>query len=102
MFQMKLTDYKKGGAKSGSMVLHDKPEAWAGKKGGVVNYCVHGTPGKRPGAHFTAPKLVEVLRNGLPVQELDDLQASLKLPMERLGTLLGISKATLHRLKASG
>jgi putative toxin-antitoxin system antitoxin component (TIGR02293 family) len=43
-----------------------------------------------------------VLRVGLPVQELEDLQASLDVPMEKLFPMLGISKATLHRRKADG
>lgn len=48
------------------------------------------------------PELIEVVRDGLPIEELTDLQACLEVPMERLATLLGISKATLHRRKASG
>jgi putative toxin-antitoxin system antitoxin component (TIGR02293 family) len=51
---------------------------------------------------FTPSRLVEALRAGLPFQELDDLQASLEVPMEQLVPLLGISKATLHRRKAAG
>jgi putative toxin-antitoxin system antitoxin component (TIGR02293 family) len=51
---------------------------------------------------FTPSKLIEVLRAGLPVRELDDLQASLAVPMDKLVPMLGISKATLHRRKAGG
>ena len=51
---------------------------------------------------FTPSKLIAALRVGLPVQELMDLQASLKVPMEKLVPRLGISKATLHRRKATG
>ncbi len=70
--------------------------------GGVVSYCVHGPSGKVTPSRYTPSKLVEALRAGLPVQELMDLQASLKVPMEKLAPRLGISKATLHRRKATG
>ncbi len=46
--------------------------------------------------------LIQILKAGLPVRELDALQASLGLPMERLASMLGISKATLHRRKVKG
>lgn len=67
--------------------------------GGVVSHCVYG-PANKNG--FSPTRLVEMLRAGLPVRELDDLQASLAVPMEKLVPMLGISKATLHRRKASG
>lgn len=70
--------------------------------GGVVLYCIHGTTGKFVASDFTSSKLIKVLRAGLPIQELHDLQASLDVPMERLFPMLGISKATLHRRKALG
>jgi len=84
--------------------IHKKSGSWSVKSsgGGVVNYCVHGPSGKIVATNFTPSKLVEVLRVGLPVQELGDLQASLKVPIEKLGSMLGISKATLHRRKATG
>jgi len=53
-------------------------------------------------ADFTTPRLIEVLQVGLPVQELNELQATLEVPMEKLVPMLGISKATLHRRKAEG
>jgi putative toxin-antitoxin system antitoxin component (TIGR02293 family) len=49
-----------------------------------------------------ASNLIGLLKAGLPVRELDDLQANLDLPMEKLAPMLGISKATLHRRKAAG
>lgn len=67
--------------------------------GGVVSYCVHGPSGK---ITYPPARLVEVLRVGLPVQELNDLQATLAVPMDKLVPMLGISKATLHRRKAEG
>ena len=66
---------------------------------GVVSYCVHGPRGKRA---FPPSKLVEALRVGLPVGELNYLQATLGVPMEKLVPMLGISKATFHRRKLAG
>ena len=89
---------------SGTVVVHRKGGQGGVKKagGGVVSYCVHGATGKITASDFTPSKLIEVLRIGLPVQELHDLQASLAVPMEKLFPMLGISKATLHRRKAGG
>ncbi len=69
---------------------------------GVVDYCVHGPNPGHPAAEFAPARLNDALRAGLPMRELEDLQASLDLPMEKLFPLLGISKATLHRRKAGG
>ena len=89
---------------SGTVVVHRKSGQWGVKKAGdgVVNFCVRGPTGKIVASDFTPSKLIEVLRVGLPVQELHDLQASLAVPMEKLFPMLGISKATLHRRKAGG
>lgn len=51
---------------------------------------------------YSPDKLISALRKGLPFGELETLQASLEVPMEKLAAMLGISKATLHRRKASG
>jgi len=67
---------------------------------GVVSICVYGAPGRSK--NFAASKLIESLKAGLPVRELDDLRSNLDLPMERLAPMLGISKATLHRRKLAG
>lgn len=67
---------------------------------GLVDFCLHGASGKTSG--FTPAKMVEVLRDGLPVREIEALQTSLSLPMEKLIPLLGISKATFHRRKSEG
>jgi putative toxin-antitoxin system antitoxin component (TIGR02293 family) len=89
---------------SGAAVVHRKGGPWGGKiaGGGFVSYCVHAPAGKIMASAFTPSKLIAALRVGLPVQELMDLQASLKVPMEKLVPRLGISKATLHRRKATG
>jgi putative toxin-antitoxin system antitoxin component (TIGR02293 family) len=50
----------------------------------------------------TASTIIESIQNGLPIRELDDLQASLDVELGRLASMLGISKATLHRRKAQG
>lgn len=71
-------------------------------RGGVVSCCIHGPSGKSAASGFTPSKLIEAVRVGLPFQELTDLQASLKVPMETLVPKLGISKATLHRRQAVG
>jgi putative toxin-antitoxin system antitoxin component (TIGR02293 family) len=70
--------------------------------GGIVNYCVHRLKRGVKAPDFTASQLINVIQDGLPVLELQDLQNSLALPMDRLGSLLGISKATLHRRKVGG
>lgn len=88
--------------------LSHKGSQWRVKKagGGVVHFCVHGkvgnTAGKTVPSGFTPSKLIQVVQVGLPVRELDDLQASLAMPMEKLALKLGISRATLHRRKVSG
>ena len=87
---------------SRTVVVRRKSSRSGVKKSGVVSYHVRGPTGKIAAADFTPSKLVAVLREGLPVQELNDLQATLKVPMEKLVPMLGISKATLHRRKAQG
>ena len=73
------------------------------KTGGrVVGYYVQGPSGKGAVRNFSPSKLIQSLKAGLPVQELDELRGYLDLPMERLAPMLGISKATLHRRKISG
>jgi putative toxin-antitoxin system antitoxin component (TIGR02293 family) len=69
---------------------------------GVVSFYVHGPTGAVTAADFAPSKLIEALRVGLPVQEVEVLRASLKVPMEKLVPKLGLSKATLHRRKAAG
>jgi len=89
---------------SAKVVVHRKAGPSGLKKhiAGVVSYCVYGFGGKSNAGGITPPKLIEALRAGLPVYELDALQASLAVPMDKLVPMLGISKATLHRRKAGG
>jgi len=69
---------------------------------GVVSSQIHSLKSKTAAADLSAGKLIEIIRIGLPMRELDDLQASLDVPMDKLAPKLGMSKATLHRRKAQG
>ena len=51
-------------------------------------------------AELTPVKLIHAVQAGLPVRALEVLQASLAVPMDKLGSILGISKATLHRRRS--
>src|SRR5687768_5206454 len=51
---------------------------------------------------LSAKDVIGLIRNGLPVQELEALQKGLDVPMETLAPKLGISKATFHRRKLQG
>lgn len=66
---------------------------------GVVAFCIQGSGAASTGVKFTPAKLVEVLQTGLPFRELQDLQAGLAVPTEKLAPMLGISRATFHRRK---
>jgi len=70
--------------------------------GNIVNYLVRAEPCKTAATEPTPAQLIQSLKLGLPVQELDDLRSSLDVSMERLVPMLGISKATLHRRMAAG
>ena len=77
-------------------------------RAGVVNLHVHRLAGKRgkvsaaDAESLSSSKIIESIQNGLLIRELDDLQASLDVETGRLASMLGISKATLHRRKAQG
>lgn len=73
-----------------------------GRTGSVVGACLRSAPGRPASAGVAAPRLIAALQAGLPVHELEELQSTLDLPIERLAPLLGISRATLHRRKAAG
>ena len=78
---------------------HRSPPA---KRAGIVLYFLHGPSTKVDSAKFTPSKLIESLKEGLPFRELLDLTHGFDLPMEKLSQMLGLSKATLHRRKATG
>jgi len=69
---------------------------------GVVSGQLRRAASKTAAVNLSAGKLIEIIHIGLPVQELDVLQTSLDVPMDKLAPMLGISKATLHRRKAQG
>ncbi len=81
------------------------PEKHAGKKdhpeAGIVHSHIR-APGKSAPAAPTPSKVIEGVTAGLPIDELDALQASLGIPIDELARKLGISKATLHRRKLEG
>ena len=66
----------------------------------VVSACIL-TPSTKEGG-LSASTVIRSLKEGLPVQELEDLRRGLDVPMDRLAPMLGISKATLHRRKIAG
>ena len=107
---MSATSTKQPAKKSSATAgVHRKSGAAAIKKipAGIVEFYLHQNPGGKIVAtkiseEWAPSKLVQVIQAGLPVKELEDLQASLGVPMEKLFPLLGISKATHHRRKASG
>lgn len=49
-----------------------------------------------------APPIIERVRDGLKMDEFHALQEMLEVSEERLGSLLGMSRATLHRRKKAG
>jgi putative toxin-antitoxin system antitoxin component (TIGR02293 family) len=69
---------------------------------GVVSGQIHSLTSKAFTVELSPGKLIEVIRIGLPVRELEVLRTSLGVPMDKLASKLGISKATLHRRKAQG
>lgn len=52
---------------------------------------------ERLSSEVSSPRLIEMLEEGLPVSELEFLQKSLDIPMEKMLDVLGIAKSTLHR-----
>lgn len=75
--------------------LHNTPPKLSGA--GVVRFCIQGSTSLSTAIKLTPSHLVEVIQAGLPFRELQDLQASLAVPAEKLAPMLGISKATFHR-----
>jgi putative toxin-antitoxin system antitoxin component (TIGR02293 family) len=94
---------------SSSGAVRRKRRQWFTKKapGGIVKFYIRqdktGAAVAEPVMEKFAPgQLVQFIHDGLAITELEDLQTSLGLPMEKLSPLLGISKATHHRRKARG
>ena len=89
---------------SGTIHAHREGGKWVARKSGngVVDFHIHGPTGKIMEKAFTPSNLVEILRIGLPVAELSELQTNLAVPTEKLAPMLGIAKATFHRRKGAG
>ncbi|RME73411.1 MAG: DUF2384 domain-containing protein [Verrucomicrobia bacterium] len=68
---------------------------------GVVERCLVGTLAKAA-PKVSSAELIQAVHDGLPVEELEVLQASYQMPWEHLMPRLGLSKATLHRRKREG
>ena len=97
----KSVSYLPAGGERG--LVQEAAHPVAAKHGvGVVRSCIHTSLERGAPVGLAAPQIIDALRLGLPVRELDDLQAALEVPMEKLGPMLGISKATLHRRKVEG
>lgn len=64
------------------------------RRRGVVSDLVN--PVLRP-QRLPTSMLLNAIQEGLPVSELEALQNSLNIPMEKLMDILGIAKSTLHR-----
>ena len=89
--------------KPGNRVAESARVAYRGgrkREAGIVDFCVYGHSGV--GDRFSSLELIETIKVGLPVQELDELRHLLDLTMDRLIPILGLSKATFHRRKIAG
>lgn len=83
-------------------ITHRKPRrAVSGKLAGtgVVKFLVQGSQTAASALNYSPAKLVGLLQAGLPFNELQVLQNTLDVQTDRLASMLGISKATLHRRK---
>lgn len=69
---------------------------------GVVDFYTHQPMQAVRYDDYSPSEMIDVIQDGLPVYELDALQAMLDIPIDQLAPKLGISKATLHRRKAQG
>lgn len=105
-----MSQMAKSLARSGSPsheVKASAPRKGAGGPGdvgaeGLVEACVQAGLLVEPRPGLRAGLLIQSLKTGLPIRELDDLQRHLDVPIEQLAPMLGISRATLHRRKVSG
>ena len=76
-------------------------EASEARASGIVDLYLHDAPAPASQS-LKAFELIQGIRAGLPVSELNALQKVLDIPMERLAPKLGISRATLNRRMAKG
>lgn len=85
--------------KAGSAKVKTKATA---KASSLVQSCIYGSSGQSAANSLSPSILITSLKTGLAMEELEVLRSSLDLSMDRLAPMLGISKATLHRRKATG
>jgi putative toxin-antitoxin system antitoxin component (TIGR02293 family) len=78
---------------------HPSAYAVSDKGDGAVNYFLHEASGA---TNYTSSQMIQSVQRGLPMDELNVLQASLDIPLDRLALKLGMSRATLHRRKHEG
>jgi len=64
--------------------------------GVVASHVAKETPNPTPA------QVIRVVQAGLDFAELEALREQLDLPLDRLATLLGMARATLHRRKSGG
>ncbi len=57
---------------------------------------------RRPQSIATIHHQIERIRAGLSFRSVENLQKALNIPMDKIATTLGISRATLHRRKLQG
>ena len=67
-----------------------------------VSYWDHVPPEASVLREPEAAYMIERVRDGLPLEEFHAMQETLGVTEERLGGLLGMSRATLHRRKKGG
>ena len=81
-----------------------KPRSGAAVQGvgSLVDAFIQAPPSPAAAGRLAPGPLIERLKEGLPIQELEHLGTHLDMSMEKLAPLLGISKATLHRRKLAG
>ncbi|HXT12305.1 MAG TPA: antitoxin Xre/MbcA/ParS toxin-binding domain-containing protein [Candidatus Angelobacter sp.] len=75
--------------------------------GGVVDYYLSQGKGSgdfalREGHEMSLDEIIGQIRAGLSILELEHLQAGLEVSNDTLAPMLGISRATIHRIKGKG
>jgi len=73
----------------------------AGGGEGVVHF-LHEVASERDAGKFTPAQMIQSVRRGLPMDEIQALSDSLAIPLDALAPKLGMSRATLHRRKREG
>lgn len=73
-----------------------------GKTSGIIKFYIsHGHAGTAAPS-YSPQRVIDIVNEGLPFQELETLRSSLGLSLERLAPKIGLSKATLNRRRRVG